>query len=262
MKILLRRYGDLRYVWETAKYNGNRFVVNGETVDETNIVSIINDNRKNYVRCSSCGRMFPKNGNKFEKHKEESSSINPCLNCPKLRAKEISPTKKRFIFRDDGTCVERKDTSVELLCHYSMWNSFFIDSDEALETCKFRQCEHADAKEITDTFTKYPGVFDDIITVDKILDNGYSRILYSDSNETPYVLDDDRIIVAYVNKLGIVDRFTVENDCYYWTVWYSKKYSRLFTCDDFAGDRYAEWKPDMSEEKAKEITDFIAKFYE
>ena len=259
MKILLRRYKDMNYVWETAKYDGHDFYVNDDKITESNIVSIINDNRKNYVLCSSCGKMFPKNGQKFKKHKAEAKTINPCLNCPKLRARELSPKKRRFIFKKDGTCVERQDGAVELLCYYGMWNSFPIDSNEALETCKFRKCTNAYQVEITDIFTKYPGVFDDIITIDTILDNGYKRILYSDRHETSYVIDDNYMIVAYVNNLGIVDKFTVETEWYYWTLWYSKKYSKLFECDDEGN--YMDWEPDISETKIKEITNCIEKLY-
>ena len=50
MKILLREYNSEDYVWVTAKHNGEYFVVDGEIIEEYRIVSVINDNRKNYIK--------------------------------------------------------------------------------------------------------------------------------------------------------------------------------------------------------------------
>ena len=259
MKILLRRHDDEQYVWKTAKYDGEHFRVNDETIMETNIVSIVNDNRKNYVLCSSCGKMFPKNGIKFKKHQNESATLNPCLNCNRLHVKCVSPDKRRFVFKEDGTCVEKIDRNVDLVCSYGLWHSFYIDSQEALDTCKFRQCASAHPMEINDIFTEYPGVFDDIITIDTILDNGYETILYSDRRETSYFITLNNQFIAYVNSLGIVDRFSVEVEYCFYTLWYSKRYSKVFTCDD--DGHYQEWRPNISEEKIAEVTNCITELY-
>lgn len=231
MKILLREYDSKEYVWVTAKYNGSKFVVNGRVVDEWQVVSIINDNRKNYIKCSCCGHIFPRKGNLFAKHKEVASTNAPCLKCRKLRHNDCGLTQTKYVMNDDGTYTMKTETKVDLYCQYSMWNSFYINSKEALDSCKLRQCGTAHANEIADTFTIWPGVFDTIITVDKILDYGYEKIGYSDSCITEYIMDSTLGITAYVNSLGIVDRFNISNRNVDRVVWYSKKYNILFSSD-------------------------------
>ena len=81
MKILLRNHNGEQYVWKTAKYEGNYFRVDGANISPTNIVSVINDNRKNYIKCSSCGKVFRKGDPKFDKHKRESATPAACLGC-------------------------------------------------------------------------------------------------------------------------------------------------------------------------------------
>ena len=259
MKILLRWHCGEQYVWRTATYDGHNFVADGELIYETQIVSILNDNRKNYVVCSSCGKMFPKNGNKFKAHQENASSVNLCLKCSRLRTRDSGKCDVKYVMRDDGTYVKKTKQIVDLYCHYSLWNSFRIDSDEALTTCKFRMCEYADAKEINDVFIKYPGLFDDIITVDKILDNGYEVISYADGDTTEYCLNSEYHIYAEVNRLGIVDRFIVKHPIgYNYVLYYSKKYDMFF---DGCDDRYQDWTPYFTEIAVNAIQDYIRKLY-
>lgn len=231
MKILLCEHNGKEYVWVTAKYNGKKFVVDGNEVDYWRIVSVMNDNRKNYIKCSSCGKIFPRKGKQFARHKDMSATNAPCLKCPQLRVNEKDCGTRKFVMNDDGTYTMKTETPVNLVCRYSSWTSYYIDSDEAKMHCKCRQCGNAHAMEIVDTFTTYPGVFDHIITVDKILDNGYERIGYFDGHCTEYVLDSTLGIMAYVNSLGIVDRFSIETREFSNAVWYSKKYNLLFTSD-------------------------------
>ena len=254
MKILLRNYKDKEYVWVTAKYNGNKFVVDGTHFDEWQVVSVLNDNRKNYLKCTSCGKIFPKKGKQFAKHKELSATNAPCLSCNRLRSNVTSTERRKYIANSDGTYTIQTEVKAELYCHYSTYTSFYLNSPEAFVRCPLRQCAEAKATEIVDTFTKYPGVFDDIITVDKILDNGYKTIGYSDKNITEYILDTDIYITAYVNASGIVDSFYVDTSNYCGTLWYSKKYNTLFTENDC---RYSAYCSDEN----NEILKFIAKLY-
>ncbi len=260
MKILIRRYGSQPYVWKTAKYDGNYFIVDGEIIYENNIVSVINDNRKNYGKCSSCGKMFPKNGKKFRKHQELSSGISPCLECRKLRESECSPPTKKFFANADGTYKERYERDVRLYCHYSSWTSFDLNSEQALETCMLRQCGKARQLEIVDTFTQYPGVFDDIITVDKLLDKGYGHRLCSDQSGTTYVIDDMLGLYAYVNEFGILDKFIIDGYAGYYNLWYSKKYGKLFTDNGY--EKYDEWRSSYDEDEKREVENYIRELYE
>ena len=259
MKVLLRNYYGMEYVWQTATYNGKHFEVDGERLSESNIVSILNDNRKNYIMCSSCGKLFPKNGKMFEKHRKESSGINPCLKCHKLRAREEGNCDVKYTIGKDGTYTKKTKVKVDLICHYSTWNSFYIDSANARETCKFRQCENAQAMEIQDIFTKYPGLFDDIITVDKILDNGYVQRSNVGERCDVYVLSEEPRVSAEVNGLGIVNRFLVRHDLgFNYAVYYSKKYDMFF---DGSDERYEDFEADFDDEYTEEIKNCIRKLY-
>ena len=260
MKVLLREHGDDQYVWATAKYNGRKFIVNGARIVETNIVSILNDNRKNYVRCSYCGEIFPKNGKKFAKHKEEAKTINPCLKCRRMRTTEKFNDIVKYVPNGDGTYTRRKETVVNLYCHGNFWDAPLCDSKDAIKYCEKRQCEDANGDEIHDTFTDYPGLFDEIITVDKIIDNGYEKINWSDSWATEYCIDSSIGLVAHVNRLSIVDRFFVNTYDYGGYIWYSKKYDEFFT---YSGDdTYMNWEPNsISEEDKAKIKATIRKMY-
>lgn len=259
MKILMREFCGEHYVWKTAKYDEQGFVVNRDHIDEYNIVSIINDNRKNYVKCSSCGKIFPKNGKKFAKHQELASTIAPCLKCRKMRTSGCSDPEVKYVSNGDGTYTQKSETIVTLNCNYSLWTSFKCDSTKAIETCRFRGCGSAKANEIQDTFTMFPGLFDDIITVDKILDNGNVFVNWSDEWMTEYQLDKETGLHAHVNKLGIVDRFYIDGPygCYY--IWYSKKYDEFFWTDNVS---YSIWNPVSFDNGHKsKIKEYIRNLY-
>ena len=256
MKILLRYHDGEEYVWRTAKHDGTFFLVDGEIVNECDIVSVMNDNRKNYVICSSCGKIFPKKGNKFAKHKEEAKGINPCLKCRKFRQNEVSINSSKIIPNEDGTFTKKYSVCVALSCNYGLWTSYEINDPHLIEMCKYRNCGSAKGIEIHDTFTLYPGLFDDIITVDSILDNGYEAVIYRGTTTTEYRLSTDLEIDATVNSLGIVDRFVIHHitDCGE-VVWYSKKYNRLFVAD--VSGHYHEYHGF----NADKIREYIAKLY-
>ena len=260
MQILLREYGNEDYVWVTAKHNGDYFVVDGELIEEYRVVSVINDNRKNYIRCSSCGKVFPKSGKKFEKHKEAARGITPCLQCRKIRATELTGNKVKYVINDDGTYTRKMETKVDLRCQQHFWEDYPLDSDEAIAGCKYRRCGDAHGMEITDTFTKCPGIFDDIITIDKILDNGYEKIGYYDSNSTEYVLNVEFGISAWVNKLGIIDRFSIASpEGWNYYVYYSKKYNEFFDCD--CGGRYIAWNHSIDNDKKNKFKEIVVSLY-
>lgn len=261
MKILLRKHNGIPYVWTTAKYHGNNFYVDGEVMMETNIVSIINDNRKNYVRCSSCGKIFPRNGKKFRKHQELASTTHPGMSCRKRRANEIGEIGTKYIPNGDGTFRERYERNVTLYCRWSSFSSYDLDSSTILDMCEKRRCGYAKPIEIVDTFTQYPGLFDDIITVDSLLDHGIDDMIHHDIFETIYQIKGDITIFVYVNRLGIVDRFVVDGYGGYYTLWYSSKYGKLFT--EFGDDQYEEWKySDYHDNDVQFITDSIKALYE
>jgi hypothetical protein len=232
MKILIREYQGEQFVWEQAKYNGKRFVVrNNEEINEDNVVSILNDNRKNYVKCSSCGELVPKNGNAFAKHKAESCGINPCIGCRKFKVDYMGSPKSQYIKNADGTYTQKSKGNVKLLCNYQTYKNAPLDHPEVIARCSKRQCANAHGKEIVDTFTTYPGLFDEILTVDKLLDDENVTRAYYGDRWSEYRLSQEIDLRALVNGLGIIDRFYYDIEFESNTIYYSKKYKKLFVYD-------------------------------
>ena len=260
MKILLRSFNGASYVWMTVKYDNGFFTVNGESVNNCNIISIMNDNRKNYIQCSCCGKIFKKGSDKFKIHKENAIKPETCFDCPSLAIENASVNKRSFAINTDGSAIEKLERSVRLLCsRYGIWSHVDLNSEEALCRCKKRQCANATEMEIVDFFTQYPGAFDDIITVDKLLDKGYHIVLTGRKNtEFEIICEDDYTIGVCINRLGIITRFYIWYECEYYEVFYSKKYNELYeeNCD------YVPWYVDDMDDNTREaIKKHIRKLY-
>lgn len=262
MKVLLRAYGNRVYVWKTAKYNRGHFVVDECEQAWCNVVAVINDNRKKYVQCSSCGQTFRKGDPKFEEHKANAIKPETCFECEHLFVDDSFTESSKFFVRPDGTIGEKVVNSVRLSCTFGRcWAYPRITSDDAINSCSKRKCANATATEIKDFFTEYPGAFDDIITIDRLLDAGYD-VGMTDRGDSTYDIEyneDYYTIGATINKIGIVDRFYLwfEGDKY--EVYYSKRYNKLFTVS--RGD-YVEWKhPDLTSRIETEIKTKIKNLY-
>ena len=258
MKILLREHGNKVYTWETAKYDNGLFYVDGIKVRESYIISIENDNRKNYIQCSCCGKVFRKGDVRFQIHKENAIKPDTCFNCPSLCTDVEYVTKQKYQINPEGGFIEKLEREVELRCNRSgLWTYDDIMSDAAINRCKKRQCGDAYAKEIMDFFTKYPKAFDDIITIDALLDNGYDVGI---GGSYDFNVEDEYTIGVLINKLGIVDYFYVWYDGSRYWFNYSKKYDELFW--DEGNNRYSVFNLyDMTTEIRNEIKNKIAKLY-
>lgn len=237
MKILLREYQNTPYVWVTAKYNENNFIVDGNKINPCGIVSVINDNRKNYIKCSCCGQTFKKGSSKFQIHKENANKPHTCLTCPYLMTNNERIIASKYTMDENGNATQILERSVRLVCsRYGYWENPRIDSEDAVSYCQKRQCANATEIEIEDFFTQYPGAFDEIITIDKLLDIGYNITLRPNrGRECDIIIEDDYTIGAYINRIGIVDYFYIwfEEECYY--VYYSKKYNEIYwDCGTYA----------------------------
>ena len=261
MKILLREYGRERYVWKSAKYNKGYFCVDGEDQPQHNIVSIDNDNRKKYAQCSCCGQIFRKGDlHKFQEHKENAIKPETCFGCPHLYVDGSCVKRKKYTVNFDGTFSEMLEREVSLKCSRTgSWAYYDINDSRTINYCKRRQCGDAKLEEINDFFTKYPGVFDDIITIDKLLDAGYDVGTLADYGVTQIIAEEiEYVIQAEVNRIGIVDCFNIYYDDDWYRVYYSRRYDNLF----WYHREYKEWlHPLMSTELKNEIKEHIAKLY-
>ena len=79
-----------------------------------------------------------------------------------------------------------------------------------------------------------------MITVDKVLDNGFTkREECASRGKVEYKLKARNNITAVVNKLNIVDCFVIDYRNHRITVVYSKKYDKLFA---ISSEKYTEVK--------------------
>ena len=261
MKILLRDYYGNKYVWKTAKYNNKKFHVEGDSIKETNVVSVINDNRKNYIECSCCGQVFRRGDRRFKTHKANAIKPETCFDCPNLCVDNEMTNKISYAINADGCFVRKIEEEVILTCSNSgIWSYSNIMSNDAIIHCKKRQCVDAEEANIVDFFIMNPGVFDDIITIDSLLDNGYNVMMNDRSGvQTDIIREEDYTIGVVINHLGIVDRFHIWFNCDKYVMFYSKRYNELFT--ESRGE-YTIWNPiGLGAEMRNEIKAYIAKLY-
>lgn len=261
MKILLRRHNGEEYVWKTAKYDKNGFNVDGYEVQIDNIVSVMNDNRKNYVRCKECGEIIKNTESAISKHRHRTETSKSCIGCMFMVAAP-QPSRKKLKYKKmaDGTYVKDEKQVVKLFCNAG-WTAVEIDDDKARSQCIFNGCTNAEMLKIEDTFTLMPGVFDDIATINAIdnvgcdLDRGYVRGGY-----TYYKLAFDAAnygVYAGVNNLGIIDHIKLASPMADRKIYYSKKYDMMFYA---ANERYSlYYMPD--DDDTRELKANLRKLY-
>lgn len=261
MKVLLRNFDGKEYEWKDAEFVEGRIKVDGAFVYQTNIVSIADDNRSEYVKCTRCGATFKKNSPELEAHRNRYKDVNNCLKCQYL-----GTTNKRIIganyeLQPDGRYKHTVESVCALYCQYNSWlrsTRGDINSEETRNNCYMKTCSTAEMVAVEDIFTQNPGIFDDIITVDKIIAIGYKSML-GVRGGTRYALKGRNNIQARINNLGIVDRFDVKYGHNSWGLVYSKKFDKLYTA---SGYEYAEWRPgNMSVDTKNYIKKKISELY-
>ena len=230
MRVLLRNYDGEQYVWKKAEVkSATKFTLeDGCDVSQAEIVSISRDNRKKFVKCSACGEIIRNTPEAINEHKLKGTTSATCFGCRYMREMGSKQLSVKYTLQEDGSYSANVKKSLHLVCT-ATWSTPDINSENARGYCKFKQCATAEMKAIEDVFTKYPNVFDDMITVDKVLDNGFTeRKEYSSRGQVEYKLKARNNITAVVNKLNIVDYFVIDYRNHRITVLYSKKYDKLF----------------------------------
>lgn len=234
MRVLLRNYNGEQYVWKKAEVKDATKLIleDGKDVFQVGIVSISRDNRKKFVKCSACGEIIRNTPEAINEHKLKGTTSATCFGCKYMREIRSKQLSVKYTLQEDGSYAANVKKSLNLVCS-ATWNTPDINSENAREYCKFKQCATAEMKAIEDVFTKYPGAFDDMITVDKVLDNGFTeRKERTSKGEVEYKLKARNNIIAVVNKLNIVDRFVIDYRNHRITVAYSKKYDKLFAINN------------------------------
>lgn len=257
MKALLVTHNNSQYEWKDVTWDGAFKLNDGTIIKETNIISIDDDNRTNLVKCSVCGRVFKKNTKEFAKHKLACTTSESCFTCSKLKQDRLNSIKCSFNLQPDGTYIRKTNDQVRLLCTANYWNRCDINSEQAREQCIYKRCENATAEPINDFFTENPGVFDELITIDRLLERD-AKIDKRYVTTTAYRLKAKNKIIALLNDINVVDRFLVTYDRDEYVIRYSKKYDKLYGC---GGNKYTEWIP-YDHEVYERIKKKIAELYQ
>lgn len=239
MKVLMRSFENKPYVWkEATRSEDGAYIVNGKRVEETSIVSVADMEKTKYVKCSNCGGIIPNRKRAIEAHKNISCSWKSCLSCRNLAEKNIKSKNNSYKLNDDGTFSRTDKANVTLCCNCSYYHRYDIMSDEARKSCRYAGCKNATFVPVNGFFDKHPDAFDDMITVDKIIDAGFTTKYSLRDGSVNYQLKAKNTIVAKVNAMNIVECFGISyrnDNC---TVVYSKALNKLFT---FSNVTYQEF---------------------
>ena len=263
MQVLLRNYNGTEYIWKDATYTSDGWIVEGGRVDETDIVSVKDDDRAAHVSCSVCGKLFNADDEEaWIHHITPTTDSSKCFDCQQLRIYE-NATKGSKIYKDEyGKYVQERITEVSLNCR-AIYPAKPVDSAEARTTCIYNRCRNATKVQFEDVFTRHPGIFDNIITTDRVAIAGYKEVKrnYNGSN---FLLKGKYNIVAVANNIGIIDHFNVSFRSRNWGIWYSAVTNKLFVADYKGNGKYvySEWNPGyVSQEFKMYVLKKIASLY-
>ena len=232
MQALVKDYNGEQFVYVPVKFQNKNFVTNsGEKIAETNIIDISRDNRGQYVMCSHCGALVKNTPEAIEAHRKEQENKRDCFKCGHMKTGYTSSLTRKRTFKPDpnspGNYIIKETWSTNCYCDY-IWCSPDINSEEAKTHCKYCKCRGAEMESFTDTFLKYPGLFNVLPTVDMLLQKRWKFEMIS-SDYILYHHPRMTTLKAYVNSKGIVAQFgiTVTGGGFFRLV-YSKKYDKLF----------------------------------
>ena len=232
MKLLLRKFGDECYVWRNAEMkNETNFIVDGKEVKQANVVSIYSAHRNKFVKCSACGTILKNTDEEIKEHRLKGTTSATCFGCPNLKEYGSKTKSCKYVLQDDGKYIATIKKEMNLICGRSWYHNYNINSQEARTNCIYKGCIVATMESIKDVFTEYPGIFDDIITVE---DRDQKR-----DGTTWYTLKGRDNIIAIVNAINIVDGFMVSRYSNNWNVVYSKKYNEFYC---IWNGKYRKWK--------------------
>ena len=263
MQVLLRMHNNEEYVWKDATYTNDGFIVDGQPINETSVVSVKDDDRATHFRCSVCGQLFHNDDEEgWQKHITPVTDNSKCFDCQHLRTYAHFTQNRQFSKGErEGLYTQTLTQQVELSCGQSYYRKS-IDSNEARRDCPFNRCKNATKVQFSDIFTQYPGVFDHIITTDRIAEVGYKSVKRNYQGSA-FLLKGKYAIEANANDLGIIDHFTTYFRSRNWTIYYSHAANKLFEANYSNGKyTYSEWDPSyVSQEYKAYVLKKIASLY-
>jgi hypothetical protein len=257
MEVLLRK----NYQWTKAKFDistGSITKEDGAKIAPTNIVSIRDDERSEYVICKNCGEFIRNTPEEIEKHYNKCTNSDACMKCQSLRVNANKELSREYELNDDGTYKEIIKNECNLTCSVSYSSAPDINSEDARSRCKYARCRSAGTKAIEDIFTKYSEVFDSIATVDAL----DSKVWTLDHREPDgmflYKAKKRFRLYAAVNSMGIIDHFIYAYERDFMNIAYSAKHEKAFVMNY---DLYENINRHIGDTRVKEIVATISKIY-
>lgn len=108
MRVLLRsRPNGDQYVWKKAEMKDARTFAleDGTCVYQAGIVSISRDNRKKFVKCSSCGALIRNTPEAIKEHTNRASTSASCFGCQYMREGDGKQLSAKYTLQEDGRYV-------------------------------------------------------------------------------------------------------------------------------------------------------------
>ena len=119
MKILVRQLQGTNYVWMDATYKDGAFCIGSEldemSINQTNILAVKDDNRKEFVFCQNCGTLIKNTPEDIEAHFKAQEDKRNCFGCRSLKKYVDKSISADFTANEDGTY------NVKLCGKVEMW---------------------------------------------------------------------------------------------------------------------------------------------
>lgn len=252
MKVLLRS----DYAWHEAEWNliNHGFSLKGETntINETCIISVKDDDRDKYVTCSNCGKTIRNTPSAIKKHQQEHATYKTCLSCHYCRINNLQELDKKYKENDDGTFNISLKQNAKLCCGYA-WRNYEINSEQARNSCRYKGCATAKMETEKDIFSKYPGIFDDILTVDVLAKNKWALNYRYGNGSMDFKIPNNLNLYAEVSSCGFVDKFYYTRRNTRYDFMYSPKYAKIIWI------KYGKYKESPSGDIPDSIIEKITK---
>lgn len=230
MKILTR---DFQWVDATFNWQVGRIVKSdGNAINESHIIAIDDDTRNKYVICSNCGKVIRNTPKAIQAHKALAETSDKCFDCPHMRERNNVVLKNSYTPQADGTYILSTKQQCNLVCTRGFRTPYYdINSETSQENCIYKRCATSSMTNIEDTFTRYPGAFEDMATVDAI-DTSKWTLNDTSGNFYSFKASSRFNLTAYVHNTGIISHFEYVSRYTSYKFRYSKKYNQLFWFDN------------------------------
>ncbi len=227
MKVLIQN-GNYNLVWKDAVWKNGSFrsLDERETYDNSKIFSVKDDDSNKIVVCPACKQEIRNTPAAIRKHQNMINEPNKCFECRYMRPINSTILSQKYVRNEDGTYAESTKRTVNLVCGNS-YGSYDINSPDARRACKYSNCETAIMRPVEDFWTKYPNAFDEFITVDKIIEYGYTSV-HKYEHTIEFDIKCKSKLTAFTNGQGLCYGFQLHYHRRYYELRYSAKYDKLF----------------------------------